>query len=629
MDTAPRRTARRLTLAVTVAAGLVIVAALGAALWLPGDLGLTTRSGPAGTTVIAWVAPDGPAWGADVRPGDRVVGRAPRGPSTNRLVIRVGKRRVVLGPDATMVDPLDAPVAGLGLLVLLMGAVVILKGRDRAAAGAFWRMSVAAALALGVSPAGFHGVPWAIALTFVSLSLFGPALLDLTLTFPSMGPRMGAPALYRRAIWLPAVVLVALYPLCWWRPIPLFAVVQVAGDAVLASYILAACVRIGWVLRGPRSPLQQAQLRWLALGLSGGFAPVVALNLLPFVLTGHGLTPIQLSILPLALLPLCVGTAIVRVDFLGITSLMRRRTLHGAVTVALLAGVAAIAGLLIATGPGRWDWPVPAGAAVAGALTALGVLALRPTLTRWAERLVLHDVYDTGDTLRRVSLDLAQAPPSALGALVVTRLSNVLNLTDALLLTPSNQWSYAHPRTTDPVAVGEAVVRRALHLLADPSPCGAFVERAAGQPILFLPIWGDHALRAVLCLGPKRSDDPYTAQDHALLDTLVRHLALTFSNQQLHTQLMERAVARIAPPHSEELLCDYADVYDGPRLTPQQLVTLRYLAEGLTNKQIAERLVVVEKTVHKHVEAVLDKLEARNRTEAVAIARRKRLLPPD
>jgi len=57
-------------------------------------------------------------------------------------------------------------------------------------------------------------------------------------------------------------------------------------------------------------------------------------------------------------------------------------------------------------------------------------------------------------------------------------------------------------------------------------------------------------------------------------------------------------------------------------------VTLRYLAEGLTNKQIAERLVVVEKTVHKHVAAIFDKLEARNRTEAVVIARRKRLLPP-
>lgn len=274
--------------------------------------------------------------------------------------------------------------------------------------------------------------------------------------------------------------------------------------------------------------------------------PMIALNLLPSILTGHGLAPIQISILSLAALPLCVGTAIVRQEFLGVTSLIHRRTLHGAVTVALLAGVAAIAGLLIEAGPQRWGWPVPASATVAGALTALGVLALRPALTRWAERLVLHDVYDTGDTLRRVSIDLAQAPPSACGALVVTRLSNALNLTDALLLTPSNQWSYAHPRTTDPVAVGEAVVRRALHLFADPSPCGAFVERAAGQPILFLPIWSDHALRAVLCLGPKRSDDPYTLQDHALLETLVRHLALVFSNQQLHTQLMnvEQQAAR-------------------------------------------------------------------------------------
>ncbi len=88
MNTASRRTARRLTLAVTVAAGLAIVAALGAALWLPGELDLATRSGPARMVVVGWVAPDGPAWGADVRPGDPIVGRAPRRPGTDRLVCK-------------------------------------------------------------------------------------------------------------------------------------------------------------------------------------------------------------------------------------------------------------------------------------------------------------------------------------------------------------------------------------------------------------------------------------------------------------------------------------------------------------------------------------------------------------
>jgi len=629
MDTPARTPARGVALVATIAAGVVIAAAVAAAMTTSGDLGMAVRGGPAGSAVVSWVAPDGPAWGAGVRPGDRVVAaggarrRAPR-----ILVEGAGGRRIALGVDTMEVARLDIPVAGLGLLVFALGAAVCVKGRDRRASWAFWRMSLAVGLALGVTPAGFLGLPWAIALTFVTLCLFGPALLDLTLAFPAMRPTRRA----QRLVWLPALALALVYPLCWWNPIPLFPLVQGAGDAALVGYIVAACARIGWVLHRPRSPLQQAQLKWLALGVIGGFAPVVGLNLLPYVLVGQGLLPVQVSITTLILLPLCIGAAIVRVEFLGITNLMRRRSLHIVVWGLLLVGAAGTAGLLAADGSRRWGWPPFIAAALASALTVVGFLALRPTLTRWADRLMLRDVYDTGDTLRRVSLDLSQAPPSAVGALVVTRLSNVLDLTDALLLTPTNQWSYAHPRTVDPVAVQEAVVGRALHLLVEPPPsgCGAFVERAEGQPILFLPVWGGSDLRAVLCLGPKRSEDCYTTQDHALLDTLVRHLGLVFSTQHLQAQLEERAAARpglLAAPGARADAGGHT--HTSPSLTAREMETLRYLAEGLPNKEIAGCMFVVEKTVHKHVAAICDKLDARNRTEAVTIARRARLLPPD
>jgi DNA-binding NarL/FixJ family response regulator len=51
-------------------------------------------------------------------------------------------------------------------------------------------------------------------------------------------------------------------------------------------------------------------------------------------------------------------------------------------------------------------------------------------------------------------------------------------------------------------------------------------------------------------------------------------------------------------------------------LTTRQLDVLNLLGEGLTNAQIAERLVVSPRTVEHHVAAVLTKLGARTRREA-------------
>jgi DNA-binding CsgD family transcriptional regulator/tetratricopeptide (TPR) repeat protein len=60
-------------------------------------------------------------------------------------------------------------------------------------------------------------------------------------------------------------------------------------------------------------------------------------------------------------------------------------------------------------------------------------------------------------------------------------------------------------------------------------------------------------------------------------------------------------------------------------LTARELEVLALLVEGLRNAQIAQRLVVSEKTVDHHVSAVLRKLDVRTRGEAAAAALRLRL----
>ena len=68
---------------------------------------------------------------------------------------------------------------------------------------------------------------------------------------------------------------------------------------------------------------------------------------------------------------------------------------------------------------------------------------------------------------------------------------------------------------------------------------------------------------------------------------------------------------------------------DGARLarvTPREQQVLEHLARGLTNRQIAERLVVSEHTVHRHVTNILRKLDLPSRTAAAAYAARSGLL---
>ncbi len=57
-----------------------------------------------------------------------------------------------------------------------------------------------------------------------------------------------------------------------------------------------------------------------------------------------------------------------------------------------------------------------------------------------------------------------------------------------------------------------------------------------------------------------------------------------------------------------------------PELTGREREVLGLLAEGLTNRQIAERLVLSEHTVHRHVTNILRKLDLHSRTAAAAYA---------
>lgn len=62
-------------------------------------------------------------------------------------------------------------------------------------------------------------------------------------------------------------------------------------------------------------------------------------------------------------------------------------------------------------------------------------------------------------------------------------------------------------------------------------------------------------------------------------------------------------------------------------ITPRELEILALIAEGLSNREIAERVSVSENTVKTHSSRLFDKLGARRRTQAVQMAKELRLIP--
>ncbi|KGM14769.1 hypothetical protein N867_16195, partial [Actinotalea fermentans ATCC 43279 = JCM 9966 = DSM 3133] len=64
----------------------------------------------------------------------------------------------------------------------------------------------------------------------------------------------------------------------------------------------------------------------------------------------------------------------------------------------------------------------------------------------------------------------------------------------------------------------------------------------------------------------------------------------------------------------------------GEVLTEREAEVLELVAQGLTNRQIGERLFISGKTVSVHVSNVLAKLGVTGRAEAVAVAHRRGLL---
>ncbi|MEV7541252.1 MULTISPECIES: response regulator transcription factor [unclassified Streptomyces] len=95
--------------------------------------------------------------------------------------------------------------------------------------------------------------------------------------------------------------------------------------------------------------------------------------------------------------------------------------------------------------------------------------------------------------------------------------------------------------------------------------------------------------------------------------------------------------ALLAPSVTKRLIVEFSKLSDVPRtadpagvgeLTERETEVLVLIAQGLSNAEIADRLLVAESTIKTHVSRILVKLGLRDRTQAAVYAYETRLVTP-
>ena len=166
-------------------------------------------------------------------------------------------------------------------------------------------------------------------------------------------------------------------------------------------------------------------------------------------------------------------------------------------------------------------------------------------------------------------------------------------------------------------------------------------EPDADLLLLDLNMPGAHGFSALVHLRALHPQLPIVVvsarEEPAVMRRALDHGAIGFIPKSADAKTLGEAISTVlegdrwAPPAALNAPATAPDEHDAAHrlrdLTPQQFRVLQMLGSGLLNKQIAFDLGVSEATIKAHVTAILRKLGASNRTQAVLIAGRLALDP--
>ena len=276
--------------------------------------------------------------------------------------MRLGTREVVdlrIAPVPNASGALYFLLASVGIFTLIVGGAVRLRRpRDPATLHFFW-LAVAF---FGLFTFSFSGrldrldwvFYWADAVSILALP---PLFLHFTRVFPERTRDTAVTRLLVPLAYLPAVALGLVHAVTMARsgahPAESIRVLDVL-DRLQVLY-LSVCFVGGLAthlraLAEVRSITARRQLRWIAWGTGLGVTPFAVGYALPYAFGSDTTLPMQLSALPLGVIPLAYASAIVRYRLLDIEVIVKRALVYAAAVAAILT----IYALLFQTAQRLW-----------------------------------------------------------------------------------------------------------------------------------------------------------------------------------------------------------------------------------------------------------------------------------
>ena len=541
--------------------------------------------------IEAWrVAPDSPAAGAGIRPGDLLLtindSAVPNAAHVARRLYRAGlwtQLRYKLTRNGEefetrlITTPAHKPITVenylrvVGLLYLFIGMFIFIRRWNAPRAVHFYVFCLVSFILYSFQYSGkLDAFDLEVYWSSVAARLLAPALLlHFALVFPERTESARKSLLKFAAVYAPPLALLLVHILAAVNALGFVpttrsrVLLEELELSFLGAYFVAAGLVFYLSYRRSRSGVLRQQVKWLTAGTLAGSLPFILLYIIPYDFNAATLPWMQFSALSLVLIPLCFGYAIIRYRLMDVDIIFKRGLAYTAATAAVAAIYFALVALIAEIFHAQTSGPVAGMIAIV--IAAFLFQPFREGIQARLDRFFYRDRLDYRRTLIEFGSTLTNEVrlEPMLGS-VMDRVSQTL-LVDRLAIF-----------VEDPQRPGEMRLARSMGVrLAEPldlsfiastrpeflrgplffesarsaQEVGDTVRRTLEQLDLnyFIPCRIREHTVAVLGLGKTVDGDFLSSDDVELVQTIAGYVAIALDNSQLYSSLEQKAseIARL------------------------------------------------------------------------------------